>query len=88
MSALVDSPALRARLTSLWLLCKLPTCTNKNTDPEFAIMYHEPDDIDNEEDVDKDKLTPDKNNTVNNFLNHCNSSEICNKQWGSLRSIQ
>ena len=40
------------------------------------------------EDEDKDILIPDKNNSVNDFLNHCNSSEICNKQWGALRCIQ
>ena len=40
------------------------------------------------EDEDKDKLIPDKNNSVNDFLNHYNSSEICNKEWGALRSIR
>ena len=40
------------------------------------------------EDEDKDILIPDKNNSVNDFLNHYNSSEICNKQWGALRYIQ
>ena len=40
------------------------------------------------EDEDKDILISDKNNSVNDFLNHCNSSEICNKQWGALRCIQ
>ena len=40
------------------------------------------------EDKDKDILIPDKNNSVNDFLNHCNSSEICNKQLGALRCIQ
>ena len=40
------------------------------------------------EDEDKDKLIPDKNNSVNDFLNHYNSSEICNKEWGALGSIQ
>ena len=40
------------------------------------------------EDEDKDILIPDKNNSVNDFLNHCNSSKICNKQWGALRCIQ
>ena len=40
------------------------------------------------EDEYKDKLIPDKNNSVNDFLNHYNSSKICNKEWGALRSIQ
>ena len=40
------------------------------------------------EDEDKDILISDKNNSVNNFLNHCNSSEIYNKQLGALRCIQ
>ena len=40
------------------------------------------------EDEDKDKLIPYKNNSVNDFFNHCNSSEICNKQWDALGCIQ
>ena len=40
------------------------------------------------EDEDKDKPIPDKNNSVNDFLNHYNSSEICTKEWGALGSFQ
>ena len=40
------------------------------------------------EDEDTDILISDKNNSVNDFLNHYNSSEICTKEWGALGSFQ